>query len=229
MAERQVPFATSRAINFVAGEAKENLRAEMAKVFERPRPFTLNSLFVKAATKSTLTATVGHKDRITSGTPAAQYLQAEILGGSRAQTPFEKLIQSISGERAVPTPSAKRDLFGGVRKSVRMDIIKGLEARNGKDPRGVFLIAPGSSSHLAPGIYQRQPNRVRIKYSALAGRKTARGGGTRLKTLYLFKPQASYSPIYDLLGTVNRTIAQSFDAAFARSMDEALRTAKVSL
>ena len=44
---KQLPFATSLAINNTAKKVKESQQKEMRDVFDRPNQFTLNSLFIK--------------------------------------------------------------------------------------------------------------------------------------------------------------------------------------
>lgn len=230
----QIPFATSLALNSIATLCKQSLRAEMEHVFDRPRSYTLNSLFVKPSTKTNLTATVGHKDQSGSGTPAAEYLQAEIQGGAREATPFERdLDDAIHGIGAlVPAQGAKLDAAGGIAKSMRMAAIRASQGKSGSDPKGMFIIPVGSASHLAPGVYQRVPIRVKIKKKKVNGKVvsvTSTGGGSRLKCIMLFKPKANYQPRYDLLGVVDHTIQTTYEREFAAAMDRALSTAKVKV
>lgn len=217
----QVPFAASRAINAVAKIAQGDLRAEMGKVFDRPKPFTMNSLYVKNSNKRNLTATVGHKDQASNGTPAAEYLQSEISGGERKQTPFERIFGVFGNGALVPT-GAKRDRFGGVAKAERLGAIKGSEG-NGN---GYFVIKPGDSSHLKPGIYQRKSVRTRTRNSGLAGGKVAIGGGSTIRPIMLYKPTTTYRPIYNMVGVVQNTINREFTSAFTNAMDQAMATAK---
>ena len=59
---RQVPFAAKNAVNKLAAQAIGNLQDEMRDSFFNPKPWTLNSLFVRQyATKEELTAVVDFK------------------------------------------------------------------------------------------------------------------------------------------------------------------------
>lgn len=234
MAAKQIPYATSVALNLVAGYARTDLRAEMQKVFDRPRTYTLNSLYVSPASKSKLVATVGHKDQASSGTPAAQYLQAEMTGGPRQLTPFEKILQDAvhASGAFVPATGARRDAYGGVAKSIR-DLIR--RAQGGymrSDPKGYFIVPVGAKSHLEPGIYQRIPIKTKVKKTRKQGRVVsvqALGGGSRLKAIMLFKSSATYRARYDMLTVVNQTIQANFDQSFARAMDNALASARLTV
>ncbi|WAR46954.1 hypothetical protein [Methylomonas rapida] len=109
----QIPFATSLAINRTADLVRKAIVAEMKRVFDRPTPFTLNSLYVSPSNKDKLEAVVWLKDgndvvkagpyaTMTKdgvnwsryqpkdiaksgnvGTPATKYLGPEIFGGQR--------------------------------------------------------------------------------------------------------------------------------------------------
>ena len=49
---RQVPFATALALNATAQGVKAAGIDSMRREFDRPKPITLNSLFIKPATKA---------------------------------------------------------------------------------------------------------------------------------------------------------------------------------
>lgn len=56
--QKQLPFATSLALNRTAQAIRKDLRSEMERVFDRPTPFTLNSLQITSSSKTDLTAAV---------------------------------------------------------------------------------------------------------------------------------------------------------------------------
>jgi hypothetical protein len=121
----QVPFATAYALTQTAKDAQGNIIEEMQRVFDRPKPFTLNGTFVKPATKRDLTALIklkdGHYGANTESSKRGypdKYLAAEITGGARRPTAFEKLLiyngLMPPGYFAVPTNFAPKDPFGNV-------------------------------------------------------------------------------------------------------------------
>jgi len=63
----QIPFATSLAINRTAQKVKVAQEKEIKDVFDRPTPFTQNSLFIKTSNKVNLTASVKLKDQAFKG------------------------------------------------------------------------------------------------------------------------------------------------------------------
>ena len=62
LAQRQVPFATALALTKTAKFVQQKIREEMPRVFDRPTRYTLNSTWVRAATKARLWAEVKIKD-----------------------------------------------------------------------------------------------------------------------------------------------------------------------
>ena len=201
MAAGQVPFATSLTINRVAEFAKSALQVEMNRVFDRPKPFTINSIFIKRSTKTNLTATVFHSDRV------APYLLPEIAGGVRDEKQFEII---LGNDVLVPTQNAPRDAYGGVpRAFIRKVLSQALPIGRPALKAEYVLVRPGVKSKLLPGIYQRV--------------------GGKIHALFYFKTAAHYEKRYDMLGVVERTIAAEFDRQFAANMDFALGTARLTL
>src|SRR2546425_1644501 len=79
----RIPYATAQAINETAKAVVADEYHEMVDVFDRPTPYTLNSLYRLTATKDNLRAIVALKDNPSGGTPADKYLNPQIHGGSR--------------------------------------------------------------------------------------------------------------------------------------------------
>src|SRR6516225_9352998 len=75
VAEKQLRFAWSQAINNVAKEVQKAERENMTKVLDKPTPFTLSGVSVRLSTKASLTATVYVKDK------TASYLAPYEVGG----------------------------------------------------------------------------------------------------------------------------------------------------
>lgn len=69
IAQRQLPFAMSQALNDAAKDGAEAIVDHLRARLDRPTPFTLRGTYVKRSSKRKLTAIVGIKD-----------IQAEYLG-----------------------------------------------------------------------------------------------------------------------------------------------------
>jgi hypothetical protein len=120
----QIPFATAYALTQTAKQAQKNIVDTMQRVFDRPKPYTLNGTYVKPATKRDLTAIVKLKDGYLGESPntkkgtADQYLRAEVQGGPRRNTAFEKALifngLMPPGYFAIQTKFAPKDPYGNV-------------------------------------------------------------------------------------------------------------------
>lgn len=238
-AREQVPIATAMALTWTGRDVRDAERRSMATTFDRPVPYTLNSLFLKPATKRDLTARVWVKDdRAGSGTPATKYLVPEIEGGRRSMKGFEAMLQRIgalpAGWRAVPGEGADIDQHGNMRRGQITQILSYLRAfseqgysanitdkkkarmaAGTKSKRGVaYFVSRGklrdSTRHLAAGIWRR----------------TSFGGlGSALTPVLVFVPRVQYAKRWDFYGIADREIAAKFGGNFDQAYRQAVATA----
>src|ERR1700748_1355064 len=75
LAAKQIPFATAGALNAMAKEIRADETQNIRSTFRNPRPFTFNSVAVRAANRTNLPAIVYVRD-IT-----AKYLDPYEFGG----------------------------------------------------------------------------------------------------------------------------------------------------
>jgi hypothetical protein len=219
---RQIRFAAALALTKTGQIVKEDLRNEMQRVFDRPTPYTLNSLQLRPATKGNLEAEVSLKEF--GGTPAWKYLGPQIEGGDRAAKRFEKSLRHVgllpSGMFATPGPAADFDRYGNMNRGQIVKILSALRASSdatqnrGKDRgRGTrrleeyFVGGFGRSAHLKPGIYRRFPNRT-------------------IKMVIRYVRSPAYRVRFDFYGMAERSISENFDTQFAKALDYALATAR---
>lgn len=105
LTSKQLPFATAQAINAVAKRLQAAEQANMAKVLDKPTPFTLNSVSVKRANKSSLTAMVYVKDI------AAAYLLPYEAGGQNklnARALIKPVGQKVNQYGNLPRTTVRR-------------------------------------------------------------------------------------------------------------------------
>ena len=100
--KKQIPFATSNALNDVAFMARKELRKQAGKKFENPIPFTLNGFQVVKSKKSSLTSIVFVESK------RYEYMKFEIYGGTRM--PKARAI-------VVPTSKMKVNKYGNMSKN----------------------------------------------------------------------------------------------------------------
>jgi hypothetical protein len=141
---KEFGFAAVVALTRTAQAIKQEQPKEMNRVFDRPKPWTLNSVFMQKATKSIPVARVWLKDQQNSntfslaasraaqlaknptyrvskragqGTPASKYLLPQITGGPRPAKGFERKMRAtgILGPNEFIVPGAvKLDSYGNV-------------------------------------------------------------------------------------------------------------------
>lgn len=212
---KQLPFATARALTRMAGLVSDFERLEMLKVFDRPTPFTLNSIYTLPATKAKLYSVVGIKDFTSKGSPAARYLYPEIFGGERAQKRSEFSITiKVHGQTIymVPGPGLKLDQYGNVTRGRMTTILSALGAsldplqnrtrRGGKSLTEYFIGSPGQGR--PQGIWQRK--------------------GKKLLLLFIFTKRPVYRKRFDFFAVANKTVQAQWGRVFADSLKDALRT-----
>lgn len=218
--QKQARYAAARALTSTARIVEENLQGEMAGKFDRPSPYTRRATFATSASKATLTARVGIKDRAAAGgTPPAVLLKEHFGGGARGNKPMEKALASLGalppGWRVVPGAGMKLDAFGNPPRKAVAEVLgalrTGMRVHSGRGKKattiGYFVVKPGSHSHLAPGIYRRT-NRDAIA------------------PVLLFIQAARYVSRFNLRRIAETAVRKNFDREFARAFDQAMRTAR---
>ena len=157
--ERELPFAMALAATRTAKASRAAIKNEINRVFDRPTPWIQNSTYVLAAKKSDPTAIVYAREW--GGTPAPVTLTPQIEGGQR-----EGALRAggylPNGWQLAPGPGAKLDKYGNISRGQLQQVLSGLRVqrdahqnrRQGK-PTEFFVVRPGTSNPLQPGVWQR--------------------------------------------------------------------------
>jgi hypothetical protein len=201
---RQMPFATSVALNRTAFDIRQVFNYETLRFFDRPVPFTQRAFLVDRSTKQNLEAVVYAEAR------RARYLRFGIDGGLRPQKGLERkfLGQQVGnippGAQLRPTGALKRDSGG----NVGLATIRSISAKVGTSgPNSVMVGKPRGGARPA-GIYQRTP----------AG---------KLRPLFIADPgRAAYRARFPI-GQIGTQVAeQRFMGYLVSSLEQALATAR---
>lgn len=97
--KKQIPFATSVAINNTLFDLKKEMAKQMDKKLDRPTPFTRRGFFINKAKKNLLVGVLLMKDIV------ANYMQYQIEGGTR----------TTGKQIPVPyKPNARLNKFGNI-------------------------------------------------------------------------------------------------------------------
>lgn len=234
IAENQVPYATALALNKTAEAVKVAEIKEMKDVFDRPTPITLDSLFVKRATKSQLTATIGIKDFMGKGTPASKWLAAQIKGGSRHLKKFEKALQSVGalppGYFAVPGSACKLDQYGNIPGSLITQLLSYFSAfpemgyRANMTAKRRAALAKGKKGSQGVIYFVGQPADGKLPLGIWA--RYTFHGGSAVKPVLIFVRHAQFQKLLDFEYVATKTVEKEFPSQFRAAIAEAMRTAR---
>ena len=154
---KQLPFATSLALNDTAFDARKTLNDGTRGAFSSPVKFTQTAFLVQKSKKRELVALVYAQYK--QGKDRARYLRFGIAGGTRPQKGmdvfFEKGVPNDgtipSGAYFMPTGLVKTNAAGNVTQATLKRISKGISG----DKRGGFFIGTPRGGNRRPGIYRR--------------------------------------------------------------------------
>ena len=235
---RQGRFAMAVALTRTAQDVRKAEREEMQKVFDRPTPYTLNSLYVAGATKEQMQARVWLKDELAvsnGGTPATKYLLPQIEGGGRALKGLERMMERIGalpkGWRVVPGQGASVDGYGNMSRSQVIQILSYFQAWNLSG-----LEANNSTAATRARLAKGTKKRAGVSYFVSRGRTDDRArhlhagvwqrvGKWRLKPVLLFVPRVSYRRRFDFQGVAEKVILARFAVHFEVAAERAMRSA----
>lgn len=218
--QKQIPFAAAIALTRTARLVKEAEREEMADVFDRPTKFTLNSLYVKAATKHKLEALVWLKDWAPKGTAAARYLLPQIQGGQRKLKGFEVLLNRRGilpdGYYTVPGKSAKLDRHGNISKGQLNQILS--YSRSQRDNAQNTKLETGRRS-------------TKARFIVFEEREGKPGGIWQMKyggllPVLIFVKRPSFKKRFDFEKVADKTQKLVFTREFYKAYEYAQRTAR---
>lgn len=206
---KQLPFATSQALNAAAFDARTAINSSTRQYFDNPSRFTQTAFFVQRSSKRNLEAVVFAE--AAPGKDRARYLRYGIQGGQRVQKGFErKFLAEVVGTRSVPsntqlvpTSLVKLNAQGNVSLATIKRIQKGLATKG----TGTFFTGTPKGGDRPPGIYRRSKGQLFPYFIAI-------------------EQQARYErrlPIGQTAGRVTRT---QFGGYLRTSLSKALETAR---
>lgn len=207
--KKQIPFAVSSALNRTVTTIATEEKREMARVIDKPKPFTLNSALYKKATKKKWEAVVFLRDQARGGTAPAKYLKQQVAGRRRRLKGYERLLQAKGilpkGYYTVPGSRVRLDAYGNIPKRLLNAIFR--------------VPKPG----------KRAPN---AKYIVLEERDGKPGGiwqidkAQGLFPILIFVKSPEYDKRLDFVGVAKRVTSQSFNSNLNKYMKLALKTAR---
>lgn len=229
LTNEQHPFAMSMALNATAFGVRQDLQADMRRVFDNPVKWTLGGVRYSKATKKALTATVFIAEDGGKGIAPAKYLLAQVEGGQRRAKRMERALQAKgllpAGWYAVPSRDLALDANGNVKGGLVTRILSQLGAfgevgytanrvtkkqarsspgRKFKKSSSFFSVAPGGKGQ--PGIYQITPAGLRV--------------------VFIYVRSARYVQRFKLDDLAERHAIKRFPGEYEKAMNKALETAR---
>lgn len=216
----QLPYATALALTETAKKVKERLEGEMRTVFDRPTPYTLNSLRLFPATKQKLVARVWMKNEADKAAPATKWLTPQVYGGGRDDKRSEKLLRAKGvlpeGKYIVPGRDAKLDGFGNIGRGQLQKIIAGLGAQQDK-------YSNSTDSRRSIGNLKRFFVMRRGRDAIGIGERTGRGRD-KVKLVLAFVGRPGYRKEFDFFTLANQEAEDELPIQFELALARALAT-----
>lgn len=223
---RQIPFAQVLTATRLAQRVKKGMLPVMKARLDRPTPTTLNSLFVKAATKAKA-AEVYFKDSWASGIPADVYLQQAVNGGVRPHKRFEKALIARgvmqANEYAVPTAPFMNQ-YGNVSRGTMTKILSGLGAASMR--AGYQANATNSRRSKAKGNAHRYFS-ADVDGTRGVWERVSMGMGDAVRPVFVFSASAPrYRTIFPFFKIGENIVKANRAAEFAQAFAEAQASAR---
>lgn len=242
--ERQIPYATSVALNKTAYVMRDRLKEKITQVFDRPTPYTQRALWVRKANKNRLEAEVKLKDFGGKGTAATKYLWPQVHGGKRQQKRYEKALSRVGPTGYyVPAGGAKIDAYGNMSRGEIVKLMSYLEAfseqgfranstpntrarmaRNRVGKHGYKQIN-GVQYFFSRGKGSMSGNREQTLTAGVWAKKGIHGVDVK-PVLFLTKNDPSYMPLLPFYETAEEVYSKHFESEYRTALDLAISTAK---
>lgn len=164
--DKKAARAAEQALDKTAIAIAAEIKSAMPKAFDRPAPYTLNSLKVSKTKNHNMLASVWFKEPERMGD---HYLLPQVEGGERKEKGFERALHHT---KFIPSDHLPLDRYGNVPPALirqilsvlgRAELAQGYQAnrtkksaiRNPKDRDFVWLPKGAGGGKLPPGIYRR--------------------------------------------------------------------------
>ena len=220
----KVPDAAMKAVNTTANIARKAVYDEMRKVFDRPTPYTMRSVWIDYATKERLSADVYIKDEGGKGVAPVKYLWPEVYGGRRNQKGFERLLSSegyIQSDEFLMPWKVKKDQYGNVTGGTIQKILSGLRAQKddyqnspaqGGDYRGTRKRRRVVRTYYIDEWYKKNKGITIIwEHDAKSGRRTP---------LFVSQKRATYKRRLRFNEVVQQTVGRVLVTEFLRALGD---------
>jgi hypothetical protein len=199
LANNQIPYALSRAINACAQKSQSAIINQMPSIFHIRNNWIQKGVRVQYSSKSNLVARVYDKD---------WFMGLQETGGTKAP---------ISAKHEYVPGAAIRSNDSLISRSNRIGaLIQKMKAAGEQHPTGKRR---GRKSKPVPFIINLSSGK-----RALVQRESK--AAYPLRVLYIFEPDVKVKPVFNFYKTVRDVVYSIFPAEFKEALIEAIRTAK---
>lgn len=201
-AYKQMPFATAQTLTQLAKEVQAAEQENLKKTFDNPTPFTVNSVGVKAATKTSLTAIVYVKDI------AAAYLEPYEVGG----------VHKLNSKALLNPKDISLNQYGNLPKGK-------LRALKGRKDVFIGQIKTKNGETIG-GVWQRPARIVASKNGKVRKLPKMANATGHLKLLIRFGDALPVKQHLDYRQRAQQLVNRRFNAVFGAMLAKAMATAK---
>tara|TARA_R100000278_G_scaffold75144_1_gene58706 strand:+ start:395 stop:1066 length:672 start_codon:yes stop_codon:yes gene_type:complete len=201
---KQLPFATSLALNDTGFDMRQAFNKGTLSVFHKPTTFTQKAFLTTKSKKTNLVVHVFAKDK--EGSDAARYLRFGVQGGARPPKGFERYFSGLPNDKTIdryfmPTRQIKRDGKGNITRAT----LKKLSTRV---TDGTAFIGTPRNSTRPPGLYVREKNnKLLAKFITTNSKPT-------------------YTGRFNIEAIAGKVVQRRFNQHFDKAMSKAIATAK---
>lgn len=252
--EKQVAYASMRAVNNVAFAARKSVRDLIASSLDRPMPKTVALPNVtKKATRNDPSAVIALDYRRFTGSTG--YLTPQIEGGKRVTKAFERRLQAIKilpqGMYAVfAKRSGALNQYGNLSGPKIRQILSFFQAfteagfTGNMSARSRQEMMFGRKNKRTGDVKFRKGMKFGMTYFVSTGQRfgslrmrlppgiwerhypNGTAGKSFIRPVLLFVRNAQYSRRLDYVGTIERTVGAMLERELARELARAMRTAR---
>ena len=222
MAQKQIPFAASKALNQTGKELLAFNKIQMRKRFDNPVRYTLNAFRLVRSTKRNLVAEVRRKDK-----PAGKhYLDVQTKGGVRPQKAFEKKMDFRLPYKGIVQAVLPTSRTAIRKQNVSMAWVNKALAGVGQSyaSEAYTQSTRSDSASKYPRYWVSEPGKGKAKTGGVYRQNSKRGKPQKLFHILDYRP--SYQKRLPFTSYMTKQVKLSFPKNLRRELRAALRTAK---
>ncbi|MCO1336226.1 hypothetical protein MO867_17995 [Microbulbifer sp. OS29] len=224
--KKQLPYASSVALNNVAFRIRGEERAAIGRIFANPANLTLNSVLVKKATKRSGVAKIFIRDQAPNGTAPSQYLAPSVIDENRADKRFERALRHAGllprGMYVVHGKEAKLNKHGNISVGIYKRILAELRANSGAKKSGADGVQGTKSKYFVGKVTGKRNKQWYGVWKRAGGKRNP----TAKPILIFLKGRPNYRQRFPFVGIAQGIARRHLPIELDKAMDHAIKTSK---